>query len=79
MRHSLLSAVLMLVSIYTISSAFAENNVITVYYNKEIGPINKRVFGNNFLGVGPVDPIWPSYYYSRADYGLGIWNPQKNE
>ncbi|MGA2775289.1 MAG: alpha-L-arabinofuranosidase C-terminal domain-containing protein [Candidatus Omnitrophota bacterium] len=54
---------------------FAENNVITVYYNKEIGQMNKNIFGNNFLGY---ERNGHRYHgeecYDYSDYGAGLWD-----
>ena len=69
-----------LITIFAENYAIAENNVITVYYNKEIGQVNKKVFGNNFVGydTAPHNPGIP-HYYGYADYGSGVWNPTRNE
>ncbi len=58
----------------------AENNVITVYRNREMGVINKKVLGNNFIGYDPTTyEDWTKEYYGYSDNGAGMWNPKKNE
>ena len=60
--------------------AFAGDKSIEVFYNKDIGHINKKVIGTMFIGDDPaIDNDKLSHYYGRADYGSGIWNPGKNE
>ncbi len=59
---------------------FAYESKITVYYDREIGQINKKVFGNSFLGHEPSlnhPGSRPNYGY--ADAGSGIWDPKRNE
>ena len=51
---------------------------ITVYSSREIGQINKKVFGSNFIGYDPKtyeDSV--SEYYGYSDYGAGIWDPER--
>jgi len=78
-KNSLLVILIIFFSVsHAINCAIAEdieNNVITVFVNSEVGQVNKRVLGNNFL----LSNLMGSYDYSRADYGAGIWNPKKNE
>ncbi|HEW79129.1 MAG TPA: hypothetical protein ENH34_04075 [Phycisphaerales bacterium] len=66
--------------------AFAAESTITVYYDKELGQINKLVFGNNFLGHGPMsrEPLGESSsivprVVSVMDYGAGIWDPKRKK
>ncbi|RJQ56193.1 MAG: hypothetical protein C4526_02040 [Nitrospiraceae bacterium] len=78
--HNLLLVILTLASITAASYASAGESVIVVYYDKEIGLINEKVFGNTFLSNDPgTDEPKYSHYYGRADYGLGIWDPKKKE
>ncbi|GBE16754.1 intracellular exo-alpha-L-arabinofuranosidase 2 [bacterium BMS3Abin15] len=60
--------------------AYADENVISVFTNKEIGKVNKKVFGSNLVGDEPSRTA-PSLRlsYAHIDYGAGIWNPRKNE
>jgi len=55
-------------------------NSVTVDLNRDIGDINKKVFGNNLLGHVPSTyrrNAKPSY--GNADYGAGIWDPKWKE
>ena len=52
--------------------SLAFDNVITVDYDKEMGPVNKRVFGSSFEGYKTSN----RYSYGRTDYGTGVWNPK---
>ncbi len=48
---------------------------IEVFPNKEIGPVNRLILGNNMLAYqgGTWGPARPEY----ADRGAGIWDPQR--
>jgi alpha-N-arabinofuranosidase len=50
------------------------NNVITVNYDKEIGLINNKIYGNNFRGK---DPAF-TRPYSASCCGNGVWDPETN-
>ena len=60
--------------------AYADENIINVFTNNEIGKVNKYIFGSNILGYEPSTKK-PSrrHSYAHIDYGTGIWNPQKNK
>lgn len=78
MRNSLL---LIISIIFCMAGlAYAEENVISVFTNKEISEVNKKVFGSNILGYEP-STFKPDlrHSYANIDYGTGIWNPRKNE
>ena len=48
---------------------------ITIYSDRPIGQINKKIFGNNFLGYDPVTyEDWTAEYYGYSDYGADIWD-----
>ncbi|HDZ68830.1 MAG TPA: hypothetical protein ENH43_00205, partial [Phycisphaerales bacterium] len=49
------------------NAALPDVNVIKVYYNQELGQVNKLVLGNNFLGYGTRVNI--------MNNGAGIWDP----
>jgi alpha-N-arabinofuranosidase len=50
---------------------------ITIYTSREIGQINRKVFGSNFLGYDPATyEDDRSEYYGYSDYGAGIWDPR---
>ena len=69
-RVNLILLAILLISFVNPGQLFAEDNIITVYCDREIGQINNKVFGNNFLGYG-------GRVYS--DYGAGIWDPKWSE
>ena len=75
---------LLLLSIITAFFAFphcgnGENNEIAVYCNKELGEVNKKVFGNNFIAYDPATyEDWPQDYYGYSDYGSGVWDAKNN-
>lgn len=55
----------------------AEDTLINIYYKKELGQVNKKVFGNNFIAYDPSTyEDWTSAYYGYSDYGAGIWDAQ---
>lgn len=50
---------------------------VTVYSARNIGQINKKVFGNNFLGYDPMTyEDAAGEYYGYSDYGAGVWDPE---
>ena len=53
------------------NAALPDVNVIKVYYNQELGQINKLVSGNNFIGYGTRVNI--------MNNGAGIWDPNRKE
>lgn len=56
--------------------AFAEKTGIFINPAKVLGPVNRKVFGNNFLGYGPAPHETPDKeHYACSDYGAGIWDP----
>jgi alpha-N-arabinofuranosidase len=61
--------------------AFAEDGAITVYCDKTIGFVNKKVFGNNFIGYDPmtIQDWWAKEFYGYSDYGGGVWDPKRKE
>jgi alpha-L-arabinofuranosidase len=57
-----------------------QDSTITVYYNSEIGRVNKKILGNNFVGYDPVPcKFRDKEYYGHMDYGEGIWDPKRGE
>jgi len=52
-----------------------QSNSIFVYYNRERGAVNNKVFGSNLIGYDPetYEPC-PKGYYGYSDYGAGIWD-----
>jgi alpha-L-arabinofuranosidase len=51
---------------------------INVYYNQELGQVNNKIFGNNFLGYDPMTyEDWSKEYYGYSDFGAGIWDPKQ--
>lgn len=61
-------------------SLFAEETSITIDFDKELGPVNKKVFGNNFIGYDPMTyENWAEEFYGYSDYGAGLWDPAHKE
>jgi alpha-N-arabinofuranosidase len=59
---------------------FANNNQVTVFFNKDIGPVNKNLFGNNLVGYDPVPcGFQKEPYFGHSDFGAGIWDPIKRQ
>ena len=59
------------------NAALPDVNVITVYYSQELGQIDKKVFGNNFMGYDP-NTLRDANLAARVpimNYGAGIWDP----
>ena len=53
---------------------------IDVYCNQELGEVNKKVFGNNFIGYDPMTyENWAKEFYGYSDYGAGIWDPRSKQ
>jgi len=72
--------VIILVVFFTTPPVSAADNLITVWYDKEIGDVNKRVFGNNIIAYDPMTyEDWAKEYYGYSDYGAGIWMPQSRK
>jgi alpha-L-arabinofuranosidase len=77
MSNNLIRLLCIFLLIYFILSLhlFADEAMIIVSPDKEMGVINKKVFGNNFVGYDPVTyENWTKEYYGYSDYGAGIWD-----
>jgi len=62
--------------------AFAQGNVIWVHTKEVRGELNKRIFGNNLLGVDSALPdkgTHKPHSYGEMDYGSGIWDSKWNK
>lgn len=71
--------IVLLCGIINVINLYAEENIIRVYCNNEIGKVNKKIFGNNFLGFDPgLHAKRGVHYYGFADYGDGIWDAKWN-
>jgi len=56
-----------------------KNKIVTDFRN-DIGDVNKKLFGNNFVGYDPVPcKFRDKAYYGHSDYGEGIWNPGEDK
>ncbi|GBD97963.1 MAG TPA: hypothetical protein ENG83_12135 [Nitrospirae bacterium] len=84
--NSALLAILLL-GFFNIKFVYGSDNVITVYAGREIGEINKNVYGNNFIGYDPAaygtfkrhnKKSW-EYRRSTMNYGAGVWYPKQNK
>lgn len=57
-----------------------EENIIIVWCDREIGEVNKRVFGNNFLGFDvSYHKGKAMHHYGHCDYGAGLWSGKFGE
>ncbi|MCX5687426.1 MAG: hypothetical protein NTV71_02095 [Candidatus Omnitrophica bacterium] len=57
-----------------------QDSLITVYFNKDKGHVNKKVYGNNIIAYDPMTyENWAKEYYGFSDYGAGIWDPLQNK
>ncbi|HEC93676.1 MAG TPA: hypothetical protein ENI51_11975 [Candidatus Atribacteria bacterium] len=80
MRRKICKLILGLFLFSLVNVAFGkEENIIVVWCDKEIGEVDRKVFGNNFLGYDPAthNPR-RQHYYGYADFGAGIWDPKWN-
>ena len=66
-RHRVLMLLLFFMLNVT-GHSYAEDNVITVDLKKEIGVVNKKIFGNNLI-------IIDNKKHNHSNFGNGIWNP----
>ena len=56
-----------------------EKSVIDVELNKELGEVNRNVFGTNFIGYDPTTFEKRNQpYYGYSDYGAGVWDSKWN-
>lgn len=63
---------LAVIAVTPTATVAAAPNTIRVYFNKSIGTVNKKVFGNSLFGNEPVG----STNVSASNFGYGIWDPQ---
>ena len=75
MRNRMLLILVLLASISTTDDAYSGDSSIIVYYNRDIGLVNRKIFGNNFKSRDPVH-TGTLPYYSNSDYGSGVWDPK---
>ncbi|HEC92064.1 MAG TPA: hypothetical protein ENI51_03585, partial [Candidatus Atribacteria bacterium] len=55
-------------------------NIIVVWCDKEIGEVNKKVFGNNFLGFDVSYRKGKAiHHYGHCNYGAGLWDGKFGE
>ena len=55
-------------------------NAIIVHCNSEIGQVNKKLFGNNFIGYDPITyEDCTEEYHGYSDFGAGTWDPVRKE
>lgn len=74
------SCFFVLICVSTKLHASEQNSSINIYYTRETGTINKKVFGNNFIGYDPVAlGDCAKEYYGYSDYGSGVWDPKWSE
>jgi alpha-N-arabinofuranosidase len=63
-----------------IAENFDGTNKIVIDFRNDIGKVNKKLFGNNFVGYDPVlCKFRDKEYYGHMDYGEGIWDPKQGE
>ncbi len=58
----------------------SEDGLVTIYCREALESVNKNIFGANLLAFDPsLHNQGIKYpYYGHADYGAGIWDPNKN-
>ena len=79
-KTNLILSLVLLLSVFNVNFIYSKDNVITIYYNKEAGLINKKIFGNNFIGYEPSTfENRTKEYYGYSDYGSGIWDLKRNK
>lgn len=66
---------LILIILINAKCLFAQDNRITVHFNKEIGKVNKQVYGSSFEAY---DTAFKNSY-GRTYYGTGVWNPKSSK
>jgi alpha-N-arabinofuranosidase len=72
--------IVVLVNCVVVGHLSAGENIITVDYDKEIGSINRKIFGNTLLGWDPASfGSGSRHWYGNTDYGTGIWAPDRNK
>jgi len=83
-KINIIFILLILILIFLISCTYKKvyiydkDNSITIYCNREIGAINKKVFGNNFLGYEhETKKAELGEGYSSSDFGEGLWDPRR--
>lgn len=81
-RLAKIKAMLLLLLINCINCGYvsAEDTIITVDNEIEIGQIKREVFGNTLLGWDPASfDLSRQHWYGNTDYGTGIWVPDRNQ
>lgn len=77
------SAIIILFIVYVsmcTTLCFAGETVIAINCGNTISKINKKVFGNNFIGYDPTTyERRAKPYYGYSDYGAGIWDPKRKK
>ncbi len=75
-KNKVLIVLVSLVAIFSNFDALLAAQIV-VYCDKEVGKVNKKVFGNNLIGYDPMSyEDWAKEYYGYSDYGAGIWDPR---
>jgi len=56
-------------------------NTLFIDFSKDLGQINRKVFGNNIIAYDPKanETNYSAEYYGYSDYGAGIWDPIHKE
>jgi len=81
MRRKICKLILGLFLFSVVNVAFGkEENIIAVWCDKEIGEVNKKVFGNNFLGFDVSYHKGKAiHHYGHCNYGAGLWDGKFGE
>ncbi len=81
MRRKICKLILGLFIFSVVNVAFGkEENIIVVWCDKEIGEVNKKVFGNNFLGFDVSYHKGKAiHHYGHCNYGAGLWDGKFGE
>lgn len=59
---------------------FAQESKVDLYPKKEIGKVDRKIFGNNLIAYDPSTyEDWAKDYRGYSDYGSGIWDPRSKQ
>lgn len=69
-------AVAGILGLCTVEPGWAGMHKITVDANQTLGQVNRKLFGNNFLGYDPLTVKFSDQSYpGHMNYGEGLWDP----
>lgn len=64
---------------FSVSELFAGENIIRIDTKADMGSMNNKVFGNNFIAYDPKTFEYKRKinYYGYSDFGSAIWDPDR--